>query len=781
MNPQEKISDLKKNLQSVLTSDTVDFDRILDLSNQIIKLDPDKVRFSTDAGIIDRLGKELVGRQETAVSELVKNSYDADATLVELTFENFSSKGGRLTIEDNGSGMTRDELINGFMRLSSSEKIENPQSPQFKRKRAGRKGIGRFATQRLGKKLTIITQSEKSSNAYKVEIDWLKFTVNLELNSISTKITELPKQEKKGTTLIIDLLEDVWTDASIKRIYRYLIDLIQPFPLSVVETVVSDHDGVSDTPQQDLNKETNIDPGFEISIYTDSGSQKTLLANTERNIYEYALAEIEGVVQDGQGIWSVKSKRFDIDEMGPVNEKPYKFLNNVYFKAYYFIIKNVNYYPQLVASFLSDFLKERGGIRVYRNGFRVLPYGESYNDWLRLDFSYGRRYILPPFSNENFFGFIEINDPDEEFFQETSSREGLIENEPYNELVEFVFNSLKPAAFRIAEARGRKQTANQSKGWDNPKSASDTINEAIENLTKVAEDIELKKKEKISAIDFSATEIIKKTVKDLSEAKSIQDEVNAKLIEEVNMLRVLAGLGLSIATFTHEIKHNYGALLADSNQILRTARDDQKEAIERLSKHLLSFKTYSAYFDRVVSANVHRELRIQDVSEIARKFVAIMRPATERYSIILHDPIEEGYDNFSCKMHWSEWTSILLNLFTNSQKAIKRANVQGEIQIKVGKQSGRVFLEFLDNGDGISSENSERIFSPFFTTSTHGGPMADDSDELLGTGLGLKIVRDIVVSYKGEIKLIDPYGNYVTCFRIEIPEATSEEIKEYGY
>src|SRR5690606_22266509 len=111
------------------------------------------ISFSVDAGIINRLGKELIGRAETGVSELIKNSYDADASLVSLNFSDSNYTGGQLIIEDDGLGMTKEELIKGFMTLSSTSKVHNPISLIYDRRKAGKKGIGRFATQFLGEKL----------------------------------------------------------------------------------------------------------------------------------------------------------------------------------------------------------------------------------------------------------------------------------------------------------------------------------------------------------------------------------------------------------------------------------------------------------------------------------------------------------------------------------------------------------------------------------------------------------------------------------------------------
>ena len=148
-----KENQIIEQLQALLAENSLDYDKIVSLTNELSKHDHNKVRFSVDADLISRLGNELVARQETALSELVKNAYDADATEVTLRFIDTDSLGGTLIIEDNGTGMDREQLIDGFMRISSNIKKEKPVSDIYNRKKAGRKGIGRFAVQRLGKHL----------------------------------------------------------------------------------------------------------------------------------------------------------------------------------------------------------------------------------------------------------------------------------------------------------------------------------------------------------------------------------------------------------------------------------------------------------------------------------------------------------------------------------------------------------------------------------------------------------------------------------------------------
>src|SRR5205814_1679954 len=133
-------------LKAAVESEKSNVDELLGLVSELAQHDPDKIRFSVDAGLINRLGLQLVARQETAVAELIKNAFDADATQVKLIFSASENRtGGRLIVEDNGEGMTKGQLVNGFMRLASDEKIREPTSPRFRRQRAGRKGIGRFA------------------------------------------------------------------------------------------------------------------------------------------------------------------------------------------------------------------------------------------------------------------------------------------------------------------------------------------------------------------------------------------------------------------------------------------------------------------------------------------------------------------------------------------------------------------------------------------------------------------------------------------------------------
>jgi HSP90 family molecular chaperone len=329
MSLQPFADDIRKDLLETLSRPDIDYDRLVKLTSEMAKQDPNNVRFAVDAGIISRLGRELVAKQETAVAELVKNAYDADATKVELVFSNTDFPGGSLTVTDNGTGMDRQELVDGFMRLSSTTKVREPVSRVYKRIRAGRKGIGRFAAQRLGNQLTIITQTLDADKALKVEIDWSQFQPDRDLATVSNSLAEADKKQAQGTQLVIQGLHERWTTASIERVFRYVSDLLQPYPLSTRGQWIS-----------------GSEAHFEPVLYRNENGVLQEVANLSTEIYDLAIAVFEGVVDnEGHALWSVKSNKLNIDETEQLGKSrddsssPYNHLRNVSLKAYYFLLK----------------------------------------------------------------------------------------------------------------------------------------------------------------------------------------------------------------------------------------------------------------------------------------------------------------------------------------------------------------------------------------------------------------------------------------------------------
>lgn len=714
------------------------------------------VGFTVDAGLIQRLGYELVGRAETALSELIKNSYDADATLVDVEFINTDNINGSLIIRDNGMGMTQEQLINGFMRISSSDKLHNPISEKFKRTKAGRKGIGRFATQRLGDKLTIITQTANNDFAIKLTIDWNQYEIDKDITTITFPISYIEKECHEGTTLIIDNLREKWSIPAINRVYRYIMDLFQPDYLSLNS--------------RKYNYATYDENYFRVVFSNNTFGNKEIINSDQISIFDKSLATIEGYIDKNHlGYVSIKSESLCIDDIQSIEYCGHDNDSNlldIYFKIHYFIYNRPQYYRGKISNIelnkINELSKTASGVRLYRNGFRVLPYGEVTDDWTQIDrrWSSESGTVNVPLSNKNLFGFVEISDPNGSVFEETASREGLIENDAFRQLTDFVHKSLLVAKSRIAEKITQfKDVEDEDNFTQKSIKEEQSEQELLESITKMIQGDNTQDND-----PHSNSSTVEKAL--------IIKRIN-RLIEETGMLRVLAGLGLSIGEFTHEIKQYQPSIYGLIHQLRNAHHSDSDiPIIDGLLRNFEDLFSYTRYFSATISQNTNREKSPIDLLSIVDHFKNTIRNDLHANGIILE--VEEfDFDVYTIPMHKSEWSSMLFNLYSNSRKAIRRKCIEGKILIEVGINDKYVFLRFNDNGDGIPEKNKHRVFNAFFSTSTPASFDAPQNEQLVGTGLGLKIIKDIVGSYKGTIKVVTPTEGYATCFEIKIPKNIS--------
>ncbi|HYG98711.1 MAG TPA: ATP-binding protein, partial [Terriglobales bacterium] len=145
-------------------------------------------KFTVDTHLFRELGELLVGRDSTALLELIKNAYDADATELTVSGDQLSSiSSGSIRIIDNGNGMTREEFENGFLRIASRIKEEGERrSPRLHRRYTGAKGIGRLAAHKLARLLTVesVSYRKTDSKGVKAVIDWDKIETFSTLDEI---------------------------------------------------------------------------------------------------------------------------------------------------------------------------------------------------------------------------------------------------------------------------------------------------------------------------------------------------------------------------------------------------------------------------------------------------------------------------------------------------------------------------------------------------------------------------------------------------------------------
>lgn len=748
MNPD---NDYKLEIKKELEKEQPNWILIEKLSSTVIDSKEDSLRFQVDAGHINKLGFELVGKQETALMELIKNAYDADATEVTVNFFNSEQEGGTLVIQDNGFGMNLETIKTAWMNISTDYKQENKISPKYGRVRAGRKGIGRFSVQRLGKKLVLVSSIKGESKATKVIFNWdVDYVKGVNIRDVYVSVEYIDKDtDSHGTTLEIFELREVWKDKNLKKVWNGVLLLQSPFkPTPTINNKVFEHD-----------------PGFETIINNEASNQKRIEYSIDTMLLDHALAEITGEIDDsGNAKVRVVSKRLQMNEEHIFDQK-FLLTGRLFFQTKYFI-----YTSDLMSGNTKkagDLAYEYGGIRIYRNGFRVLPYGERSDDWLKLDRDSARRTILAPVANTNFFGSVYLDDRNV-MFEETSNREGLLENEAFQELASFVHDSIFWAVLRIAATRNRKQTAGQQNFVSElvpPKKPKEIIDDLKDSLINVANSKNTTPEQKATLIEQK----LNLASNEAGQYEEREEEKKLVAIQYEEMLRILASLGISLSIFGHEIKGAIDSLNASITllkMMLRKKGADPELLEEATSLQKSSDRIFNVgkYIGHITAHNTSRVLTSLHINAVIKDFMEQFSDHLKKKSINLTLDLSEEYLQ-STPMHESELISVLLNFTTNSIKFIKKAKViDAKIKITTQMDNNHILIRFEDNGIGVSDIDKNKIFDAFYTTSI-------DSDELLegvGTGLGLKIVSDIASTYGGSVQLGIPSDDYKCCFEFRV-------------
>lgn len=723
-------------------------DRLLvaQLSHRLLDLDSAKVRFTVDATHVQRLGRELVAKQETALAELVKNSFDADASLVLININPPDIEScGSIEIIDDGNGMSLNEIRNGWMRLSTDSKVDVNQSPRYGRLRAGRKGIGRFAVERLGKRLILSTGQEGHSVGYKISFNWdEQFTRGQELSFVTHEVEEYEKAPgEKGTSLRIFDLRDSWSAASIRMAWKMLFQLQSP--------VVGQ--------EEQKAKEVSIDPGFQVFIDSQDARGAKISLSLETEFEKLAIAQIQAELHlDGTVVLTVDSAKLNHHETETLAVPELAGLGPVHLQSHYLIFDKRTM-PGADVKSATNLARELGGIKLYRNGFRVSPYGEQGDDWLSLASESARRVVLVPANNHNFVGQVHVTSKGNPGLEETASREGLLEGPAYNKLVKFVHSSLVWAAKRVGSVRERKVLAGQKDfGLKKNNSLHSRVSEIANRLRQAKSQVESE-----AAID----EI-------LSVAIEYEEQVEGERAETLKyeaMLRVLASLGLSIAVFSHEVSastatleaavEGLASLIEQTDEPLRT---NAKLGLSQVTSGSGRIAELGGYLGSLTTQSESRKLRTLVVNTVCETFNSQFESYASGRGITLEvakmNPLLR-----TCPMHRSEFDSILFNFFSNAMKAIKRArSADRRILVDSFEDKRFIVLRFQDTGDGVKDDHKDRIFDAFFTTS------GSDEEEGTGTGLGLRIVSDIAQSYGGSVTLAKPEPGFITSFEFRLPK-----------
>ena len=367
----------------------------------------------------------------------------------------------------------------------------------------------------------------------------------------------------------------------------------------------------------------------------------------------------------------------------------YVTLRDVQMRAYYYVLDRT-LLPSTVYTRLREILRSQGGIRLYRNGFRVVPYGSPGDDWLSLDETYAQRgMVLAPIRNINFFGFVEVTDPAGEHFEENTSREGLLETEAFEDLKGLVSSTIATAVRNIAEERGRKIKAG-GRRRGNGTEPLQVIRETERRLRGVAKQ---EQDEKVSSGGAEGRDGVAapQTAMDLADLlRRSGDAIERKeteLADESTILRLLATLGLTAAEFSHETGMTFEAVQISFRNVFDIARklkkDDRdfQEDVDRADSMVRRLVGLTNYLNSVASARSVRMLAPISVSAEVEKFRNGVVRHAGRQDIDLRVDTPEIDPLYTVPIHEADIATVLLNLYSNSIKAMRRVDARRRILV----------------------------------------------------------------------------------------------------
>lgn len=706
-----------------------------------------KVHHSIDAKHVRNLGEQSVSSSVQAIIEIVKNSYDADATECTVHFHAKSSFEDyvdieKIVIEDTGIGMIQSDIETKWMRLATDNKEQETFSPKYSRRVSGEKGMGHFATQKLGDVVRLISNpeiyegregKEFANKTLVLTTDWKQYQAGKTFDEIDNDLEILDRENKDqhGITIQITELKDKWTLADIEQVQLNL--------------------GTMQTPK--LLRKSMKNP-FEPKVVP-HGFQLSK-EEIESTVETYASYELQCSLKDSMvyyTIYKVDKKTGDRNlapELEKIKTKS-KFpvgnqiFGNASFRLLLYRGRVDQWAPGTVTNRkeLDDQLTENCGIKIFNDGVRIMPYGEKGNDWLGLEARKVKRRA-DRLRNEQVIGFVLLTRENNPEIKETTTRQALADNDAFKALKNFVLLSIIELENYVSEV---KKQEDFKKGKENPSIKAES---EIKQLTEFLESLEIEAEEKKERIS---------NLKNISSLMKKQEKQSEEEVEEITtnleMYRNLASLGISALAFHHEIILPISRIEARQNKLLEKWNSwDEKKKIDYVTKSLQDIWT------------------IDDLNTYIREFASLFKGAKgtkrSREEIDIKESLENlkvGFENIlkshkinvniipgpgsfkNLYMNLASFESIILNLIGNSLRALlKVSRTKKQIKINYEKTATSLKLSVSDNGYGILEENFERVFEPFWTTYK--------GVHEYGTGMGLTIVREIVgEDYDGSVEI----------------------------
>ena len=765
---------------------------------------------SVDAKHAQNIGEQSVSDRVQAVIEIAKNSYDGDATKCTIKF--FARSGGsgtlvhidRIEISDDGIGMTLDDIKNKWMRLATDSKSEKPASPKFGRRVSGKKGMGHFATQKLGSKITIFSSPEMyngrsgpddSNKTFVLFTNWDEYVPGKTFDEIPNKLvieprdSERAKREewhpyKHGLTIRITNLKEVWTTGDVERLRRHLgslqspkwlrDDVKDPFDITVEAhqfgiTAEEEEKDISDYAPWTIEAHLR---GDKIIYHIRELDYKTLEKLTANDVCE---------TQKPRGSVLAGAKGNGSQECGDADMYIYHYPGRgLEYKGEEKLLDGKGgWIPKQIvkeANQLDINQRCNSGISIFKDNIRIRPYGDPrspdelklpvgpMHDWLGLEERIGKR-MGDHIRNTRIIGQVILSEKNNPEIVETTTRQALVENEAFKSLkYDFAVRTIDILETYLKE---RKAYIKQKMTKRNP---TEQASSEIKHLTEFLDNLPLDGDAKQQASEHVQA-ISKFNVAAAQQLKQQEEE----LYSTIEMYRNLSSLGISALAFHHEIMQPLAQIEERQSRLLE--KWDEWDDDKKLNYIEMSYKAV----DTIITLNSY-------IKQFASLFTGTRGARKKREAVNPRDSIEQLRDGFGKLLEkynikllvsqghggfddiWilrASFESMLLNLIGNSINALTRVSRKEKwIKIEIEKRYNRLEIVVSDNGFGILEENWNRIFEPQWT------------EKEQGTGMGLTIVREIITEdYDGTIKVVKSVseqkvkGGGETTFLISIPLA----------
>lgn len=835
------------------------------------------IQLTATARLIKQLGEELISDEMVAITELIKNSYDADATRVEVIvdtkIETEYGK-GKIIIKDNGNGMVPSIIKNSFLKLSTGFKEVEKISPYFKRRVLGKKGIGRLSFQRLGKFTKVYTTPRikrlkendlidnedmeilSKYNKFYIEMDWYNLNFDLDFKNIKSKLSYKNDEcIEYGTYIEILGINnlDYWIFNNKKEMEmkKNISAMINPFLKNkesrfLVSVTINDNKINNDMfDEETLQKTCDCEVSFEfnnwklyINIIRTAKYFSSIISERIKKMDKFDL--VKNYYEENKDKTIEKYRESIIIDFNDMDElkKRYTYCKNIKLDTVTIDGKNIYAYPGdfsgkiyaiyrggsslsildsiVEAKTLSSYGVENrrdvfnvwdsaNGIYVFRNDFRILPYGDY--DWNKLgDINQRRKNNV--FKPHNVSGYIQLDGISSEKLEEQTHRQGIIQDQYGNNFFTIINSVLieiitsQDSAFidsfnvdketydkciiktknRLLEYVAIEQIEEKK---ENQFVALKTSLQSVKNelnIDKVQknnynlgffdiEEREIKEKkldEKIGQIETLVTELKEEDIKERKKKEQERFILEQKL-KELKDLYPLIAQGIIVETMTHELNKIEKNIKYYSQESINLLQKDEfnKNLITSNLKYIIDetyfLKEQLHHLEPTYTKNRIKREEI-DIKSFLQDVYCKTGPMNRKAKNNNIDIIIEG-ESFIVRANKGYLITIFDNLFINSLYWVEFGEIKKYIKFEVNSNGN--YVKISDSGPGVNQKVEKDIFEPFITTKPQ--------DE--GRGLGLYIIRELLLSMNCGIQLV---GNRVDGnlkeFKVDLSGITKGEM-----